>query len=190
MKTVALVLVICLAGYTFLTLHFRKPGPGYRPYEDMRNRANTGRLLSAGYQRIELTAQRPADIASIRETAAPAAGGLPAELSATIVAPPLLPVDVVRAQAAPTADAKQSYPIYFVCVFPDDRRQFLGAELYVKGDQIVITPDFEVLGNGLLARSPENLVLLTVPADSLKPGHYRVTLVGQRTSRMWSLQVH
>ena len=42
----------------------------------------------------------------------------------------------------------------------------------------------------LLVRTQENLVLLTVPPAALKPGSYRVTLVGKNSSRTWTLQVH
>ena len=35
--------------YTILTLRYRKPGPAFQPYEDMKNRTNVARLLSAWF---------------------------------------------------------------------------------------------------------------------------------------------
>jgi hypothetical protein len=189
MKWIVLAIVLFIAGYTYLTLHFRKPGPEYRPYEDMRNRANTLRLLKAGYQRIQLAAERPAEPLGRHNTTFPAPGGIPAPLKATIVAPPLLPSDILAANGAATAEAQQPYEIEFRCTVPDDKQQLAGAELYVKDDQIVVTPDFELLSQGLLTRSRDTLVLLTVPPGALKPGHYQVTLVGEHTSRVWTLDL-
>jgi hypothetical protein len=59
----------------------------------------------------------------------------------------------------------------------------------VRGTEIAIAPHFEKLSGGLQTRTREDIVLLTVPPGALKPGAYRVTLVGQNASRAWSLKV-
>lgn len=192
MKWIVLTIIVVLVPYTFLTLYYRKPGPAYRPYQDAQERANVVRLLSAGYQRITVAAQRPAD-SPRAATAAPTTavlGGLPSELVATLVQKPLLPPEIHAVTAAPSVSALQPYAIQFTCTLPDNKQQLAGAELYVKDAEIVITPDFELLTGGLLARSRESVILLTVPAGALKPGTYRVTLAGQHSSRAWSVQVH
>lgn len=190
MKWIVLAIVVVLVPYTFLTLQYRKSGPAFRPYEDMKNRADVIRLLSAGYQRIPLMAQRPADPTGATPAAvATAPGGLPQELRTTLVDAPLLPAEIVSVAAASTASAAESYPIRFSCTLPDDRQQLAGAELYIKGTQIVITPTFERLAGQLATRTRDNVVLITVPPGALKPGHYQITLTGQRTSRSWSLQL-
>lgn len=191
MKWIVLAIVVVLVPYTFLTLRYRKPGPAFRPYQDMQDRANVMRLLAAGYQRITLAAQRPADPrgAASAATITAAAGGLPSGLRSTLVQPPLLPTEILSVSAAPAASAKEAYPIQFICNLPDNKQQLAGAELYLRGSEIVITPDFERLTGGLQSRSRENVILLTVPAGSLKPGRYQVTIVGQHASRGWTLQV-
>jgi hypothetical protein len=83
-----------------------------------------------------------------------------------------------------------AYPIGVKCSLPDNKQQLAGAELYVHGDELIVTPNFERLSGGLLARNRERLIRLTVPAGALKPGNYHVTLVGTRSSRSWTLQVH
>lgn len=192
MKWIVLTIIVVLVPYTFLTLYYRKPGPAYRPYQDAQERANVVRLLSAGYQRITVAAQRPADSPRAAAAAPTTAvlGGLPSELVATLVQKPLLPPEIHAVTAAPSVSALQPYAIQFTCTLPDNKQQLAGAELYVKDAEIVITPDFELLTGGLLARSHESVILLTVPAGALKPGTYRVTLAGQHSSRAWSVQVH
>jgi hypothetical protein len=191
MKWIALAIVVFVGGYTFLTLHYRKAGRAYEPYNDMKNRANVGRLLAAGYQRIPLPAQRPADrmqpIASA--TIASAAGGLPAGLRQTLVESPDLPSAITNVAAPPEIGARADYVFRFACTLPDPKRLLSGADLYVHGEEIVIAPDYEKVSGGLLARTNDNVVQLTVPAGALKPGRYHVTLVGAQSSRAWTLTV-
>ena len=191
MKWIVIAIIAVIVPYTFLTLRYRRPGKAFEPYADMKDRANTMRLLSAGYQRINLEAQRPASGAPGNATAtiSPAAGGLPASLKSTLVDAPLLPTEIVTVGAAPTAAADAPYSIQFTCTLPDNKQQLAGAELYVRGDEILVAPTFEKLSGGLQARTRENIILLTVPARALKPGKYRITLIGQNASRAWSLQV-
>lgn len=189
MKWVAAVIVVSLACYTVLMVMYRKPTPAYRPYEDTRKRVNTARLVAAGYQRVELTPLRPAEPVGMTNTALPAPGGLPAELRTTLVAAPLLPTDVLDVQAAPETDVGQPYRIRLHCLAPDEKQQLGPVDLYVKGDQILLTPTLEKLAGGLQARTREHMATIFVPAGTLKPGSYRVTMLGERVSRAWSLHV-
>lgn len=191
MKWVALAIVAVLVPYTVLTLHYRKPGPAFRPYEDIKNRANVVRLLSAGYQRIPLLAQRPTDplrlgtVASVSR----APGGLPADLQSTLVEPPLLPAEILQISAGAIVSGVQSYPIQFTCRLADDKQQLAGADLYLKQDKVVITPTFERVGGGLLTRTREPAVVVTIPAGVLEPGNYRVTVAGTHAGCTWPLEV-
>ena len=189
MKWVVVAIVVFIAGYTYVNIRYRKPGPEYEPYADMKRRANTLRLLAAGYQCVRVPVERPADIRGVRNAAFPAPGGLPADLSRTIVSRPLLPTEILSAHAPSTVGHGAPYVIEFRCVVPDHRQQLAGAELYVKGDRLLITPDFEILAAGLETRTRDTYVELTIPADTVKPGDYRVTLVGQRASRAWRVEV-
>ena len=191
MKWIVVAIVAVIGPYTYLTLHYRKPGPAFRPYQDLQDRANTQRLLSAGYQRITLVALRPADPSRVPAgaSALPAPAGVPAALRSTLVEQPLLPTEVLGVSAAPSASSGAPYSIQFTCTLPDNKAQLAGAELYVRGDQIWITPDFERLTGKLLTRTRDNLILLTVPAGALKPGRYQIILAGQKSSRAWTLQM-
>jgi len=116
------------------------------------------------------------------------AGGLPPDLRTTLVEMPLLPTEIISVTAAGTANTLQPYVIQFTCALPDNKQQLSGAELFVRGANIVITPTFEPTG-GLQARTPRAEVLLTVPAGVLAAGAYNVTLVAERASHSWPLEV-
>jgi hypothetical protein len=191
MKWIVVAILLMVVPYTFLTLHYRKEGPAFRPYEDMKSRANVSRLLSAGYQRVTIPAQRPAGRTGTPGGAslATAPGGLPDDLRATLVEVPLLPTEITTLTAAPTASTLTPYQIELTCSLPDDRHQLSGAELYLKGDVAVLAPTFERVGGDLLTRSRQSAVLLTVPAGTLRAGSYRLLLAAERSSRTWTLQV-
>ena len=192
MKWVVLVIILFIGVYTVLTLRYRRPEPAFRPYQDLRDRANTHRLLDAGFQRIPLTAELPADPLAAAPTAraTSAAAGLPSALRETLVVQPQLPAEILTVSAAPSVNAMFAYPIAFRCTLADHKQQLAGAQLYLRGDELVVAPDFERITGNLLARTRENVIRLTVPAGSLRPGSYHVTLVGARASKAWTLQVH
>lgn len=192
MKWIVLAIIVSIGAYTFLTLHYRKPGRAFQPYSDLRDRANTKRLLDAGYHRLTLEADLPADaVAKASEAAVTAAGaGIPASLRETLVEFPKLPDDILSVSAGPDTNSLFAYPIHFRCSVPDNKRQLSSVELYLRNDEIIVTPDFDHLSGGLLSRTRENLVRVSVPPGALKPGTYHVTLVGAHSSKAWTLQVH
>jgi len=191
MKWVLVAILLLIVPYTILTLRYRKPGPAFEPYADLKNRANVSRLLAAGYQRIPIVAQRPAEGGRARGGASilPAPGGVPADLRSTLVEPLQLATEITSVTAAPAAAANQPYAVQIACTLPGDQQQLGGADLYVRGDQLVLAPTFEPTGGGLYARSRQAAVLLTVPAGTLKPGQYTVTLIAERGSRAWPIEV-
>jgi len=195
MKWVALAIIACLVPYTWLTLHYRKAGPAYQPYEDSKQRANVLRLLDAGYQRINVTAERPADPQFlVRAMKSPAAvnaapGGLTEGLATALVELPQLPVSLGSVSASSEAVASRPYPIMFTCTLADQKHQLGGAQVFVRGESIVIVPQFEPLGGELTARTKESVVVITLPEGSIKPGRYMVTLAASQTSKQWPLEM-
>jgi hypothetical protein len=191
MKWIVVSILVFIPIYTYLTLHFRRPGPAFAPYQDMRDRADVIRLLKAGYQRVAIDATRPAEPAQTSGggPTTPAPGGLPEELRKTLIETPLLPSEIGSVSAAPTAVAGIDYPIELTYTIPDNKRQLSGAHLYEREGEIVIVADFERLGGSLLSRTRDGEALLDIPPGTLKPGTYRVTLVGEKASRSWTLKV-
>lgn len=191
MKWIVLAILLAVVPYTLLRWFYRKEGPAFEPYQDIRNRANTARLVSAGFQRITLEAERPAEPrrsdGGVATTAAP--GGLPEALDSTLVDQPQLAGEIRTVAAAPFASSFFAYPIDLTCTVPNEHQQLGGAYAYVRDGEIVVVAEFERVDGELLARTRNHLVRLTFPAGSLKPGNYRVLLVGARSSRAWSLEV-
>jgi hypothetical protein len=191
MKWIALVILVIIGPYTFLRWHYRKPNAAFQPYQDIKNQANTQRLLSAGFQRVPLNAERPAEpLRNITSAPIkPMIGGLPTSLSSTLVETPLLPTEILTVTAAAETSTMFAYPIEFTCGLPDNRQQLSAAYLYVRENEIILVPDFERLTGELLARNRESLIRVTIPGGTLRPGQYEVSLIGQRSSKTWSLVV-
>ena len=187
MKLIVVLMILFIVPYTYLSLHYRKAG-SVQPYQDVKERI---RDAQAGYQkRVTLEVSRPADGQTVAAAVAAAPGGLPSDLRTTFIAPPVLPARIGAVDAAPSTDGSQPYTIQFNCTLDELTAQLAGAHLYLKGAEIVIVTDFELLPSGLAARSRSNVVRLTVPGGALDPGKYQMTLVGARDSKTWPLQVH
>jgi hypothetical protein len=82
------------------------------------------------------------------------------------------------------------YSFQFTCTLPD--KKYIVADTYVclKEGEIAVVTHLEPNSGGLLSRSKESAVLLTLAPGTLKPGDYRVTLIGAQRSLQWTLQVH
>jgi hypothetical protein len=195
MKWVALAIVACIVPYTWLTLAFRKEGPSYQPYEDSKQRANVIRLLNAGFQRLNVSAERPADpqllVRAMKDlaTVTPAPGGLSPALTQTLVEIPQLPLSFSSVSAPGETASALPYPVVFTCTLADQKHQLDGAQVFVRSKSVVIVPQFEPLSGELTARSKESPVLITLPGGALKPGSYTLLIAGSDQSRQWTLTV-
>jgi len=192
MKWVLIAIIVVIVPYTYLRWHFRKPGRAFEPYHDTKERANTMRLLSAGYQRVAVSLDRPADAIAYsgpRANTTGVAGGLPPTLASTLVETPPLPIEISACSAGAEANTLMAYSIEFTCTLPDNHQQPGGVQVFLRGGEVVAVPDLEHLSGGLLARAREARLRMDIPAGVLKPGHYHVTLVGARASRAWELTV-
>ncbi len=197
MKWIVIAILVFIVGYTFITLRFRKPGRGYEPYQNAKDRATVHRLEQAGYQRIPASVALPADtqksIASLPKPMAThqdTAGGIPDELAQTLIDKPTLPESFTQLAAPATGNTLMPYAFQFTCRLPNQKSTVGETFVYVKDDDIAIVASSEKIGGQLEARSRDNPVLVTIPSGTLKPGKYRVRLIGSQTSREWSLQVH
>ncbi|MCC6415049.1 MAG: hypothetical protein IT582_03965 [Opitutaceae bacterium] len=196
MKWIALALIPLLVGYTFVTLHYRKPNRAYEPYNDLKTRGETHNLLTAGFQRIVLNVELPADRANdpaaglqrLTSTAIP--GGLPADLKESLFDQPALPASYTAAYAVTTMSSLLGQTLAFDCDTGDVEHQLAGAYLYVQGDKIIIAPELEALAGDLAARRNQTHIRVAIPGGALKPGTYSVLLAGRDSSLSWTLQVN
>jgi hypothetical protein len=191
MKWIVIAILLFVPAYTYLTLRYRRSGPVYEPYAEARDRAMVERLLAAGYHRVTIAATRPTETLrlSARAPIQGAPGGLPADLATALTAAPLPPTRVTHIIAARETAATQPYIVDFTATLPDEKEELLDAQVYVRESGLILVPNFERVPGGLLVRSPETEVRLTVPAGVLPPGHYRVTLVATHESQSWMLFV-
>ncbi len=194
LRWVVLAIVIFAAGYTFLRLHYGKPGRAFEPYENAREHAATARLVELGYRRIPVQIERPAEpfpadrFAPRQTELVGALGGLPAEMAGGLTAPPDLPATVTGV-AAPREATGGSYRLQFQCVQPDHRTQIRDVLLFRKDRQLFLLPDFEPMIGELRSRWRESVVVATFPTDGLAPGRYTVTLCAARASLSWAFVV-
>lgn len=195
LRWVVVAIVVFIAGYTFLRLHYGKRGRAFEPYHDLREEITVVRLLHLGYKRIPVALERPAEpLPAARVAPAPAEiinalGGLPAELDGALAAKPALPAEVAGVTAPRTAAAAATYTLQFTCAQPDYSTQIRDAFLYRKEHQLFLLPNFERIPGDLLARSKESTVLVNFPVQSLAPGRYTVILCGRRASKSWEFTV-
>lgn len=190
MKWVVLAIVAFIVPYTYLTLHFRKPGPGYLPYEDARQRAV---LAKAGYARISLRPQWPSDPPALAFDVAihSAPGGLPEDLRQSLaIEPPLLASRIDAVEAGSSLGPTEPYRIRFAATLPDNREVLADAKLYYRPGFIYIVPNCERLTGDLQARARSAVTVLEVQPGSIPAGTYRATLVGAQSAKAWTLQVH
>ena len=197
MKWIIVSIVVFIVGYTFITLYFRKPGAAYQPYKDSRDRATVQRLKEAGYQRVAAIVESPADpqrtaasLSTGHTATQPFFGGLPTELNDTLVDKPSLPETISSVIAPGSISSLLPYPFQFTCTLADKKNELADTNVYVKDGAIAIVSNFEAIGGELLSRSRESTVHVTLPGGTLQPGDYRVTLIGAKSSRQWTLQVH
>lgn len=189
MKWIILAVVLFIVPYTYLTLRYRKP-TSFQPFEEARERKH---IQEVGYTRVSCRITRPADKPAggpAELAAAPAGGGLPADLATHLVDRPVLPVQITGVRAAESCAATDEYPVRFRCQPPAGNVEFAAAHVYRKEHTLVIVAEFAPVADGLVQRGAENEATVIVPSGSFDPGSYQVTLAGSLASRTWPLQVH
>lgn len=195
MRWVVAAILVFIAGYTYLRLHYAKRGGSFEPYHDLRQEISVARLLKLGYRRIPVTVERPAEPLAAAAIAPDAAevldafGGLPAELDGALASKPILPAVIDRVAAPRAVPADATYRLQFACSQPDYSTQLRDAILYRKDRRIILLPEFEKIPGELLARSKDSVVLANFSVHSLAPGRYSVLLCGGRRSKSWSFVV-
>lgn len=192
MRWVVVAVVVFVAGYTFVNLRYRKPGPAFRPYEDMNRRATTVRLLEAGWQKLPAEVSRPLDRPGPGLHATPRRGepGLGAGLAAAFAEAPVLAASVDRAVAPGSIARGEPYRIHFSASLADQHLQIGRIEALHRGGELVLIPALERLpGQNLLSRWADADYLATVPTDRLAPGTYTVRLAARGPALEWTLVV-
>ena len=192
MKWISLAIILFMAGYTLVTLQYRKPNKAYEPYNDMKERGQTRNLLSAGYQRIPVRVDRPNNPERHESTVVvkTIAGDIPHTLRESLFDQPVMADSYYQLNAGVHANTLMPYVLSVQSVKMDVKHQISAAFVYVRGDRIFIVPEIKKLEGGILSRRPDNTMRLIIPGGAFRPGNYQVTLAGAKFSLSWPLQVH
>jgi len=195
LRWVVVAIVVFIAAYTFLRLHFGKRGKPFEPYHDLGERAAAHRVAGLGYESVPVELERPAEILpasrfspAVGEIGS-ALGGLPSELDGALAANPALPASITGVAAPREISADGTYALQFCCAQPDYRTHLDGVVLLRRGAQIFLLPDFPKLSGQLLARSKETAAVARFPVRNFAPGRYTVTLCGRLNSKTWQFTI-
>jgi hypothetical protein len=193
MKWVLLAILVFVVGYTLVNLYFRKPGRGFRPYEDMNSRATTARLLAAGWQMMPVDARRPVEKPSIDDTPAAitrAAIGLGADLDDKFAEKPKLLASIDRVVAPAAVPHGRDYSAYFTATLPTQKAQIGALALFRKGNELVLIPSTEPLpGKALMSRWDDSTYHVSVSTANLPAGRYSMRIVSKGPAAVWSFTV-
>ena len=193
MKYIVAVIVIFIVGYTLVNVYYRKPGPGYRPYQDAQDRATTARLLAAGWQKVTVDARRPAERPAVDDTPAAVTRdfpGLGADLESKFATKPRLLASIDKV-VSPAAVAKgRNYAAYFTASLTDLKEQVGELTLYRKRNELVLIPSTEPLpGKELKSRWNDSTYWVSFPTTNLPTGRYQMRIVAQGRAAAWSFTV-
>ena len=193
MKWIILAIALFIVGYTWVNLHFRKPGRAFRPYQDMNDRATTARLLAAGWQKMPVDTRRPAEKPAADETPAAVTrdvAGLGTDLEAKFAEKPKLLATIDRVVSPATVTRGGDYCAYFTASLTDLKAQVGEVTLYRKGNELVLVPSTERLpGQDLMSRWNDSTYWLCFSTANLPAGRYQMRIVAQGPAVAWSFTV-
>lgn len=193
MKWVVTAIVVFVAGYTLVNFYYRKPGIGYRPYQDAQDRATTARLLAAGWKKMPVEARRPAEKPTLDDTPAAvtrAAAGLGPDFAPKFAEQPRLLASIDRVMAPAHVAHGSDYSAYFSASLTNQKAQFGDLALYRNGHELVLVPSTETLpGKDLMSRWSDATYCVIFSTAHLPPGRYRVRIVAHGPAASWSFTV-
>jgi hypothetical protein len=191
MKWVALVIVVGIALYTWITLEFRKPERPNEPWIDQRGRAELAVLEKAGWSKSEVPFEAVVEFPASRgNVSLGQAMPIVDLLRQTTLDPWHLPIEVTASMAPAEWSDGQPYTAYLKLELDTDRRQIGGFTVFRKGAHLILVPRWERVPGDLLARSRIASGRLLFSPDDVPPGEYTVTVVAIKSCATWRLSVH
>ena len=191
MRWVALVILIGIALYTWLTLSFRKPEHPNEPWAEQRARAEVAALKKAGWTKSAVTfdavVESPASRGNVSYVATPQ---VVTDLRAITLDPWYLPIEVTSTVAPADWSAGQPYTAYLRLDLDTDRMKIGGFSVFRKGGNIILVPAWEHVPDDLAARTRKPSGRLLFNAGDVPPGEYTVTVVAIKSCATWHLNVH
>lgn len=188
---IAVAIVVCLAGYTWLRLAYAKPGKPHEPFAENRQRAESAKLQAAGWSTSEASYETLVDLPA-PETAIhtlPVRPALAEELFRLSTENWNLPIEYTTVAAPACAPAGSDYAVFFQVELDQARAHIVGFDLYRKGADLIVIPRWEPYPPELTPRRPKTGGRLLIPAAALPAGHYRITLLALKQSSQWEVEI-
>ena len=193
MKYIMAAILVFVVGYTLVNFYFRKPGRGFRPYEDMNSRATTARLLAAGWQKLPVDTRRPTEKPAVDDVPAPVtreAAGLGTDLESKFAEKPGLLASIDRVVAPASVARGGEYSAYFTATLPTQKAQIGDLALYRRDHELVLIPSTEPLpGKALMSRWDDSTYCVSLSTAGLPAGRYSVRIVAKGPAAAWSFEV-
>jgi hypothetical protein len=192
MRWVVLIIVVFIAGYTFVELRYRKSVRSHEPYAEARQRAALAHLHEAGWEKMPLAIRRPAEKppAGPNATVSHGALGLGLDLAGAFTDRPVLLASIDEVAAPATVPHGADYTASFIGSVPDQQLQVGGMQLYRRGQDLVLVPDLEKLpSGGVLSRWRDANYAFTFPTDGLAAGAYQVRVIAGGPAAVWTFVV-
>ena len=188
---IALAIVVCLAGYTYLRLAYAKPGKAHEPFADNRQRIESATLKAAGWEWTEATYEALVDLPEpeVAIRALPVRPAIAEELRLRSTENWNLPIEYTAISAAGQTTTGTDYAVHFQVELDQARAHIVSFDLYRKGADLLVLPRWEPYPPELTPRRPKGGGRLTVSTGTLPTGHYRVTLLALKQSSQWELEV-
>jgi len=192
MKWIVISIVLFVGGYTLVNVYYRKPGRGYRPYQDAQDRATTVRLLSAGWHKLAVNTRRPAENPAIGISAATHRDylGVGPDLETKFAEKPALLATIDQVTAPDSIAGGSEYAIYFTASMDDLKDQLGDLSLYHRDHELVLIPSLETLpGKELMSRRNDSSYWAGFSTAGLSPGTYEMRIVAKGPALAWSFTV-
>ncbi len=188
---IALAIVVCLAGYTWLRLAYAKPGKAHEPFAESRQRAESAQLQAAGWTSSEAAYEPLVDLPPPQAPihSLPRRPALAEELFHLSTENWILPIEYTAVAAPARAPAGSDYSVCFQIELDQARAHIVSFDLYRKGSDLIVLPRWEPYPPELTPRRPKTGGRLLIPATALPAGQYRVTLLALKQSSQWMLEV-
>lgn len=191
MKWVVLVILVFIAGYTFVNLKYRKQQKPHEPAAEMRQRVTAARLKEAGWERLPLSSRRPVEkLAGLEASIERGLPGLGLDFTNAMVEKPVLMRSIDKVSAPDSVSSGDDYTICFTATVTDQRYQLGEIQLYRRGNELVLLPAEEHLpGKELLSRWKDDNYCATFPTAALPAGAYTMCILAGGPAAKWRFTV-
>ncbi len=176
MWPIAVAIVVCLAGYTYVRLSFAKVARPHEPFAEGRQRALTEKLKANGWEQLEVrfeTTDTP--VPPSATTSLPVRPSPVEELFQLSTENWHLPIEYTALAVSASLPAAAEHLVHFSAALDQARVRLVGFDLYRRGADLVAVPRWEP-HTPASASSASVSGRISIPAAALPTGRYTLFL--------------